>query len=73
MRRVSPVVARKGRFIKSFPSHQYQDMLNYGYETEMAMFRHHIKGELVFTEIGKGPKQRRWSWQIFLLTESIGE
>jgi hypothetical protein len=65
MERVEPVVARKGTFIKSFRAGQYQEMLNYGYETEMAMFRNRIMGALVFTQMTRKAN----TWQIFLLPE----
>lgn len=74
---VDPRYARRGVFIKSFPLDQFGEMLAYAGSVKLAMTRHGVYGELVFTLIVGAPGrfQRTRShrlmdtWQVYLMTE----
>jgi len=48
---VDPVYARTGTFLRSFPISEFKSMLLYAGATKLAMVRHGIRGELVFTRM----------------------
>lgn len=66
IRRADPVEARKGTFLKSFEMGDFKEMLKYCGETRVAMARHKVEGELVFTRMNRWGK-RGDVWQVFLL------
>lgn len=66
IRRVDPVEARKGTFLKTFAIGEMKEMLAYCGQTRIAMARHDVHGELVFTRMNRWGKQGD-SWQVFLL------
>ena len=59
---VDPAEARQGIFLKSFRLREFQEMLKWCGQTESAMVRHGVKGELVFTK-------RAFMWYVYLLQE----
>lgn len=65
MRQVDPNRARKGTFLKSFDSGDYGEMLDYCTDTEKAMKRNSVGGEIVYTRIFN--KKHGDTWQVFLL------
>ena len=66
MRLADPITARTGTFLKSFDIGEYKNMLVYCEQTEKAMKRNNIPGEIVFTKI-LAKKGKNDTWQVFLL------
>jgi hypothetical protein len=64
MRQVNPNQARKGTFLKSFDIGNFKEMLDYCGDTERAMGRNEIRGEIVYTKIFS---KKGDTWQVFLV------
>ena len=68
MRQAHPDEARTGTFLRTFAIYDFKDMIRYCEETERAMFRNRIKGEILYTKIPAwGRRRRNDTWQVFLL------
>lgn len=67
MRRAEPGEAKKGEFLKSFDLGEFKEMLDYGGQTERAMSRNQIRGEIVYAKISTGKRKKFDTWQVFLL------
>ncbi len=69
IRKVDPVTARLGHFLKTFEctEEDFRAMMNYAIETKKAARQNKIKGEVVYTKMVGGHGARHDTWQVFFL------